>query len=129
MGFIRIISEQPASAYRLISRQIQHLRRVNEDLLALADDLEGSDPGPSAQQVTPQALTLHAAVGEITSHVPKEGVTISTFGFSVGRVPRETRGSLAGQIFSCLIRSHPACRCAILQLCRCKGLGGTGSGQ
>ena len=85
--FIRIISEQPASAYRLISRLVQHLRRVNEDLLALADDLEGSDAGPSAQQVTPQVLTLHAAVGEITSHVPKEGVTISTFGFSVGRVP------------------------------------------
>jgi|TARA_B100000959_G_scaffold285669_1_gene361194 CRP-like cAMP-binding protein len=85
--FIRLVSEQPASAYRLISRLAQHLRRMNKDLLSLADDLEDGVPDHSTQHEMPQAVTLYAAIDDIAGHVPKEGVTIATFGFSIGRLP------------------------------------------
>ncbi|SVA65805.1 uncharacterized protein METZ01_LOCUS118659, partial [marine metagenome] len=62
--FIRLVSEQPASAYRLISRLAQHLRRMNKDLLSLADDLgDGVLDHPTHHEM-PQAVTMYAAIDD-----------------------------------------------------------------
>jgi hypothetical protein len=96
--FMRLMSENPSSAYRLIHRLSERLVAMNSKLAEVTlsqkklEEASHKSEWPflagqaeAKQKAEPLRVTLLPASKYVTSHVPKEGVVIQTFPYSVGR--------------------------------------------
>lgn len=104
--FLRLMSEEPVTAYRLIVRLSERLRIANTRLTeaivakdAWTDSKEdtavrseaGKLPSPDKMESGSGdlRLTLFPASQPLTRYISQEGVCVGKFPFSVGRLPKE----------------------------------------
>ena len=102
--FLRLMSEEPSSAYRLIARLGERLRVVNRKLAeataskeAFAHTEPPAIPQPDGEGLTTQAkttsgaakanVTLYSSSQQLSSYIPAEGLRLSKLPFTVGRAP------------------------------------------
>jgi CRP-like cAMP-binding protein len=91
--FLDVISKDPFSAYRLISRLSERLRLASQRLVEAAQpDLHSTEqpvPTEPVEEVAPVRDTvakLYPASPKLERQLPKEGVEVST-SYAVGRIP------------------------------------------
>ena len=83
--FLRLMSEEATSAYRIIIRLSERLRCVNSKFAEESAHHETSGPTTSRNDQTAVRMTLFSATDSLRSHIPKEGIVIEQFPFTVGR--------------------------------------------
>ena len=83
--FLRLMSEEATSAYRIIVRLSERLRSVNQKLAEETIFDETPDSSNGRDNLTTCRLILFSASEALQAHIPKEGISISKFPFTVGR--------------------------------------------
>lgn len=82
--FLRVMSEEASSAYRIIVRLSERLRAVNEKLAEETVLYEEQTSGEMKAHETLR-LRLSTPSESLRSSIPKEGIAITKFPFTVGR--------------------------------------------
>lgn len=82
--FLRLMSEEAASAYRIIIRLSERLRAVNEKL-AEETVLYEEQAFTGKKDHETVRLTLFCNSESLRPHIPREGIAITKFPFTVGR--------------------------------------------
>lgn len=102
--FFQLMSKDSSSAYQLITRLCERLRVASRKLAEAtvsgevhAYTVEDADSTSESQNLSPEAnikseaaesrLMLLPASQRLTSYLPKGGISVSKFPFSVGRLP------------------------------------------
>jgi len=103
--FFRLMSKDGSSAYRLIVSLCERLRAASRRLAeatvsrgGYTDTIENAVSTSESENLSAQAsrksesaglrLTLLPASQQLTSHLPKEGISVDNLPFSIGRLPR-----------------------------------------
>ena len=82
--FLRLMSEEASSAYRIIVRLSERLRAVNEKLAEETVLYEEQASGEKKELET-LSLRLFSPSESLRPYIPKEGISITKFPFTVGR--------------------------------------------
>ena len=82
--FLRLMSEEASSAYRIIVRLSERLRAVNEKL-AVETVLYEEETAGERKDCETLSLRLYSPSESLRSYIPKEGLAITKFPFTVGR--------------------------------------------
>lgn len=105
--FLRLMSEEATSAYRIIVRLSERLRSVNRRLAEETVAHEASTSTKSIHDPTRARLTLFSASEALQPHLPKEGMTITTFPYTVGRSITESEPDTSAPVDLALPDSPP----------------------
>ena len=89
--FLRLMSEEASSAYRIIVRLSERLRAVNEKLAEETVLYEEQTSGELKEGET-LVLRLFSPSESLRPYIPQEGITITKFPFTIGR---SAKGSLS----------------------------------
>ena len=82
--FLRLMSEEASSAYRIIVRLSERLRAVNEKL-AEETVLYEEQASTGKKEPEPLRITLFSNSESLRPYIPTEGISVTKFPFTVGR--------------------------------------------
>jgi CRP-like cAMP-binding protein len=109
--FVKLISEEPLSAHRLITRLSERLRLVNERLVESSESEAVSTPeAPAAAAEAAKAdlhPVVHAGSSYLAAAIPREGIEVTESPFRVGRTPEPYEPKPAETVHLSLADSLP----------------------
>jgi len=82
--FLRLMSEEASSAYRIIVRLSERLRAVNEKLTE-ETVLYEEQTSSGKKDHKPVRITIFSHSESLRPYIPKEGISITKFPFTIGR--------------------------------------------
>ena len=91
--FLRLMSEEASAAYRIIVRLSERLRAVNEKL---AEETVLHEEHAHGEKTVPgtMSLRLFSPSDSLRRYIPKEGLSITKFPFTVGHATEDTASPL-----------------------------------
>lgn len=96
--FVNLISEEPLSAHRLITRLSERLRLVNERLVEASGDARPAASALQPGSASASEARIFSGSGALGSVIPPEGIVISAASYNVGRSPEPLESAPARRI-------------------------------